>query len=629
MAVNFEKTTAEQLTDVRYVSTLLSGDVLVTAEILVGLSQRAKALGVKGQFDTIVKAVQASKRLAMAKDGVTDFDLPSDSSGVVKYKQALCGEWIANDNGIHRIGAKGEKLEACSHPILPVRSLCNAQDGRVKVVLAFCRNHRWKEIIVDKSVIASANKIVSLSDQGIMVTSENAKQLVAFLERVESMNPDTIKVYTSTSKLGWTASGFMPYTQDIIFDAENSVANVYKSIAASGDYAIWKDKLKSIRKSQRIEFQLYMAASFASPYVSQLNMLPFIVNICGMTGNGKTVCAMLATSVWANPELGRYILKASGTIASWEAYLDLLNHLPAIVDDFAQVKKRYGDKPNDFSEEVYMLCSGMSKNRSNTSLGLQRQRTWKNAILTTSEQSLISDTSQGGMINRIIEVESESVIFNKKAAPGIVQTISENYGYAGKDFIESVTVEEVTALWNEMRDKLTSEAEAREEDKEEKQILPMALLMAIDQLVTDKIFGDGVYMDFEECYQLLKSKEQVSEYDRAYEALNDFVTMHTGCFVWDEHTREYYGKFMNDEKTQVAILGTALNVFCEEAHMSRLSFLKWLDRQGHLIKAQNTLGKSVRLDNGRYGKCYVIKLPNDEESAEMVNVDDDDELPFA
>ena len=56
-----------------------------------------------------------------------------------------------------------------------------------------------------------------------------------------------------------------------------------------------------MRRSDRFEPQIYLAASFASALLEPLGALPFIVNLWGETGKGKSVNLMLAASVWAEP----------------------------------------------------------------------------------------------------------------------------------------------------------------------------------------------------------------------------------------------------------------------------------------------------------------------------------------
>ena len=70
--------------------------------------------------------------------------------------------------------------------------------------------------------------------------------------------------------------------------------------------------------------RLILAASFASVLVKPLGGLPFFLHIWGGTEVGKTVGLMLAASVWANPEVGRYIHTFNSTSVGRE------NPLPSL-----------------------------------------------------------------------------------------------------------------------------------------------------------------------------------------------------------------------------------------------------------------------------------------------------------
>ena len=133
--------------------------------------------------------------LRVILSGKTEFDS--------NYGEMRCGNWIANDNGIRTFGPFGGEILACYHPIIPVQRLINAETHREKIKLAYKKGEHWKDIIVDKGTIASANKIVGLADFGISVTSESAKNLVRYLSDIENFNMERIEVQVSTGKLGW------------------------------------------------------------------------------------------------------------------------------------------------------------------------------------------------------------------------------------------------------------------------------------------------------------------------------------------------------------------------------------------------------------------------------------------
>ncbi len=80
----------------------------------------------------------------------------------------------------------GKKKEiACCHPLMPVERLVNIDTGVEKLKIAYSKGKRWREIIVDKRILASANSIVQLADNGIAVNSENARSLVQYLSDIE------------------------------------------------------------------------------------------------------------------------------------------------------------------------------------------------------------------------------------------------------------------------------------------------------------------------------------------------------------------------------------------------------------------------------------------------------------
>jgi len=462
-------------------------DEIYKARLLLTLTDRAKELGVKAKFETMVQAYKKVKAKydkdnavatplnQMEYDGMTHFN--------GDYPSMCCGMWQADNSGIKMLTPFGEKT-ACSHPIIPIQLLTNAETGYVKVKIAFCLKRKWKEIITDKETISAASKIIGLAKYGIRVTSENAKALVQYLSDIEAYNEEVIVEQVSTSKLGWINSVFMPYNDGVLFDGDENFKSTFESITEYGDYDTWLELMRKVRKGNRFEPRLYLAGAFASPLLYKLNALPFIINLFGETGKGKTVALMIATSVWANPEEGKYFVKANGTAASIEIRLDFLNHLPLMIDDLAQIQTRLKD---DFSEYVYNLCNGGGKDRATQSLGLQRQRHWKNIIITNSERSLINETMQGGAINRIVEFEmEEGYIFNN--GNEVVDIVKNNYGFAGKEFIgviEDIGPEAIKEMQHDFLKQILDRAKELGVEKEEKQTLPMSILLTADKLATD------------------------------------------------------------------------------------------------------------------------------------------------
>ena len=230
-----------------------------------------------------------------------------------------CGAWIADDRGVFAQNSGRVDEVACYHPILPVERLRNLETGEEQIKLSYRRNNQWHDIVVPKTMITSANKIVALSGRGIAVTSENAKLLVKYLADVENGNDDYIDVQYSTSKLGWINDQFIPYDTDIIFDGDNRFKQTFESVSEHGSFDVWLNHVRELRETGRMEVKFLLAASFASVLVHILGGLPFFVDLWGETEGGKTVSLMVAASVWANPDESRYIGDFKTTDVALEA----------------------------------------------------------------------------------------------------------------------------------------------------------------------------------------------------------------------------------------------------------------------------------------------------------------------
>lgn len=67
----------------------------------------------------------------------------------------------------------------------------NVDTAQERITLAYFKSATWQTITVDRSVCANANKIVdTLSQFGIEVTSDNAKNMVRYISECVGLNFD-------------------------------------------------------------------------------------------------------------------------------------------------------------------------------------------------------------------------------------------------------------------------------------------------------------------------------------------------------------------------------------------------------------------------------------------------------
>lgn len=589
-------------------------DEIKKAQMLLSFQDRAKELGVKQGFDTMLKAykkveqeMNKKRRSSNALSNWTDF--------TGKYEAMKCGSWLAADDGIRTFNKDYDnEVIVCYHPVLPIGRLKNLETGEEQIKLAYKRNHRWTEITVPKDIISSASKIVSLSKLGVSVTSENAKLLVKYLSDVENLNDNDIPLQKSTSKLGWIGGDFIPYDTDILFDGDLQFKQLYESIRQQGSYMEWLNHVCELRKRDRMEIKFFLAASFASVLVGLLGALPFIVDLWGETEGGKTVAMMLAASVWANPADSMYIGDFKTTDVQLEVRSDLLNNLPLMLDDSSKVNARIRD---NFEGVVYDLCSGKGKSRSNRELGIRKENRWKNAILTNGERPLSSYVTQGGAINRIIEVECGEKVF---ADPQYTANfLKKNYGFAGKEFVKAIKeigVDQIREMQAEIQ------KEIYRDDAMQKQSIALSVILTADRIATDRIFRDGEYIDIESAKKVLASQSEVSEHERCYRYLLDKISMNSQRFDAAVNV-EQWGII---DQGYAIMYVQAVKDLCESGSYSYKAFMNWADKNGLL----QTDGKN-QTKNKKMGKkavrCVWLKLDSAMDS-DGFSPADQEELPF-
>lgn len=591
-------------------------DEIKKARLMIALADRAEELGVKTKFNTILRAYKRVDK-EMKKQEHSPSLVENWTNFTGPYDNMRCGLWIASDKGVYAQKEGGLEDVACYHPILPIERLKNLETGDEQLKLAYKRNNRWEEIIVPKDLVATASKITALSKRGVAVTSENAKLLVRFLSDVENMNDNEIKVQYSTSKLGWIKNGFIPYDTEIVFDGDSRFKQVFESIEQRGSREAWYEHVRKLRKTGRIEIKFMLAAAFASILIGPLGALPFIVDLWGETEGGKSVTLMLACSVWANPDESQYIGDFKTTDVALEARADLLNNLPMMLDDTSKTSSRIRD---NFEGVVYDLCSGKGKSRSNKDLGMNRENRWRNAILTNGERPLNSYVTQGGAINRILEVECGEKVYQDPQETA--ELIKKNYGFAGQEFVDvikQIGFAEVERLQKEIQH------EIHDDEKMQKQSISLSVVLAADRIATDYLFQDGQYINLEEAAQVLVDRNELSDNERCYQYILSEVDINGAKFDPDSQTNEKWGLL---EHGYAVIYNNVFDSICKKGGFSKKAFLSWADKNG-LLQTQSGQLTKVKKAEGRSMRCVFLKMdPSiDEDGFQSVDVVQE-ELPF-
>lgn len=598
-----------KFSDELFLEIIETTDVLERAELIENARTKCKEVGRLREFNNLLKAwiaksVQVTKQQDSNRTEFTDAPL-----------QLNCGKWKADDLGVvlNDVTSQGIPFTttACTHPILPVERYNNIDTDTEKIKLAFYRDKRWREITVDCGTVLNKANIGQLADRGVLVTSETSKDLVKYLSDVISLNENEIPLYDSISRLGWIDGGFVPYAENIKFDGEADFKSIYENVCCKGDFLVWLEHVKELRKD--INIRLMLSASFASPLIEILGALPFILHLWGTTGFGKTVSLMVASSVWGNPEMGCLTRTMNMTANAMARTSCFLYNIPFCADELQQIKSNW----NTYDSLVMYLTEGIDRGRAKAKGGVEATKTWRNSFIFTGEEPITKAVSGGGVKNRVIEIECEEKIIQD--GNYTANLVKSNYGYAGRlyiNYISDLIEKDKQSIIDEYKKLFKGIIEAT--DTTDKQALSMALMLLADKLSCECIFKDEP-LTIEQVKKYVVSEKDVRVEDRAYSEIVSLISRNVNKF--SEDANDSWGRVTQEICT--------INKQVLEQELNKMGFdfgsiKKGWDKKGYLIK--NSAGRYIHQTrvNGIKGNYIKIQLPNED----FEEVCEQEELPF-
>ena len=505
--------------------------------------------------------------------------------------ELFSGEYICDETGVFVHDKFGYEQNICRHPIMPIQRLCNVDSGEERLKLAYKKGRVWRSIVVEKSVLASSSGILQLAANGIMVNSENAKALSTYILEMEQLNYDLIPEQKSVGRLGWISDhGFSPYVDDLVFDGETNFKHIFSAVKSSGSREAWVNVMRNLR-SEKSPGRLFLAASFASVILEPCGLLPFFLHAWGGTETGKTVGLMIAASVWACPKLGEYATTFNSTLVGQEMTASFLNSLPMCIDEL-QIQSSSGIR--DFDRIIYQLTEGVGRTRGAKTGGLQRMNTWRNCIITNGEHPISNSSSGGGAVNRVIEFECDEKVYSDLV--GICAVISQNYGFAGREFVEYLQqdgmFEAVNAIQKEYYRELLKS------DSTDKQAASASAILAADAIATELIFKDGNNLTVADLEKIMTKKAEVNVNQRALEYVYELAERNPNRFKANEfgdYQGEVWGKKEDD---CIYFIKSVFDREMANAGFNSTAFLAWAKRMGYVDTDKNKRTKKARILGG-------------------------------
>ena len=503
--------------------------------------------------------------------------------------------------------------QICPQVVFIESRYINIDSGEEKNKITFIDRFRPKSLVVEAETVSNSRSIVKLRNSGIMVTSENARELVIFLSEFLSVNIYKIEPENSISRVGWHKGEFIPFTDTFVFDGEKENKHLFEAIDTSGDLDSWVNYFKDLRKNKL--FRMQLAASFSSPLIELTNSLPFVFHLWGGTGAGKTVALMASMSVWGNPSMGKLVRTMNMTQNSMMTTAGFLYNIPFAGDELQIIKSRW----SNYDNLIMAITEGVDRGRMDGHVNRELKR-WHCNFLFTGEEPCTTSSSGGGAKNRVIEIEcTHKLIENGNE---VVNFVKENYGLAGRKFLESIDLSTIQAEYIEIFNELIKDSKSTE-----KQAMSLALILLADRITCRCLFNDEP-LKISDVVDYLKDDTDVDISERAFSYLVDWIAINKQYFSGEtedmQPAKQVYGKIDRKDENIIYIINTSIKDALHNSGFSLEAIVNKWKEKGYLIPSSSgrNVHAGVRI-NGARATCYKINLESIQED-EMFKVVEED-----
>lgn len=274
-----------------------------------------------------------------------------------------------------------------------------------------------------------------------------------------------------------------------------------------------------------------------------------LVSLVGKSSTGKTLALSLLVSPYGKPTLGGMIQSLNCTENAFFQSLSERNGVVAAIDEVTSRIDTW-----DFQRICYLLPTGKSKERCNSSGERLPSFTYETTIVMTGERSILENVPPDlhGLSARMIELHlpwSESA----KHALDLEKALLKNYGTAGPavaSWILSHKQEVISSyqqIWTTMTEHLEEFIEALEEANSKSElkrwtamrgVLDRKLKILAIFITTAAILQDALSLklDVTTLYttifgELRNSIPEVSVAERGYDLVMAFVSAHNSHFI--------------------------------------------------------------------------------------------------
>lgn len=363
---------------------------------------------------------------------------------LISGREHKFGKVKLNDNGLYlpmTVYGKVQDVKKCE-PIAIGKNIYNIDTKEAYIRLIYKYQGSYNTIDVTMEMLKSS-KIADLLRYGVDIPPEDEKFIARHLmEQLKLVGCEYVYNnvgwhYDSNGNLEFRLNELITNNQNV--KATNNLENPTFNLSCSGTLKAWTDMFHSEIKGNT-PLEAIMCIGFSAPIVGYLyrkdkHTDTLIFHMAGKSTTGKTTGSKLAISPFGVPDT-----KGKGLFRTWNGTTNaIINSLggnfgiPLVFDEFSMVRNK------DMSREVYTMTAGEEKARLTDTITQRSRPKWATTIISTGEQSIFERANNnGGLRVRAFTFEGVEWTKSAKNADNIKAVISENYGFAGVEYMKYI-----------------------------------------------------------------------------------------------------------------------------------------------------------------------------------------------
>lgn len=305
-------------------------------------------------------------------------------------------------------------------------------------------NHK---LDVERGSYLNRRKIMELQNYGLDVTEENVLKLIRHLRYTES----NALVTLVHSRLGFDKLDEKYVFKHYLGVNTSSSYSGKLDIEPKGTYGKWFTTIIE-NVINNIPLETMLVIGFSSAIVGLLSMISnsdsLLVHTTGDSTTGKTTASMLAISIWGNPSTKI----SNGLATTWNATENAMfsnivgNRGLAVLFDEVSMNDSL-----DFTKHIYKFTGNKDKHRLDKESKLEEPGEWGTTIISNGEFSMIGKSKKNtGAKLRIVELNNVEWTKDAESADVIQETILDNYGHAGIEFVKLLLKDGVEKIYEEI-----------------------------------------------------------------------------------------------------------------------------------------------------------------------------------